>query len=441
MPIPYLGGVHPAAHKENTRRKPIVPLDPAPKQVMIPLTMCTDGGADPVVKPGDKVTVGQVIAVPREEGVFVHASVSGRVTEIGPRPHPWGGQWDAIVIENDFQDTPCPDLPAPVDWERMNREEVIQRIREAGITSMGGGAAATHRRIRQAVGRVDTLIVNAAQSEPYITADYRLLLEKGDQVLQGVQMLAKLLRANRAVLAVSGEKLNAVEFLERRLRRRKRAVELITVQNRYPLGMEKQIIRAVTGKEIPPGQEELDVGCAVFNVATVYMMRLALLKGVPLTHRIVTVSGGAVTRPRNLWVPIGTPLRCLLEAAGGVREQPAVILTGGPMNGVVQQTLDAPVVKNTKGLICLTEAEHAPAVQPETVCVRCGHCVSACPMNLNPAFVYRAIRMGEGHRLPGLHLEDCLDCGCCTYSCPSHIPLQSLVRQARTILAEGEASQ
>ena len=171
----YLGGVHPVSYKESTRRKPIVPLETEPDQVIIPLTMCSGGGAVPVVRPGDLVTVGQVIAEPEDNGVYVHASVSGRVRAIEPRPHPWGGSWDAIVIDNDGKDTPCPELPEPMDWSRMDRDEALDRICRAGITSMGGGASPTHLRLRQAVGRVDTLIVNAAECEPYITADLRLL--------------------------------------------------------------------------------------------------------------------------------------------------------------------------------------------------------------------------------------------------------------------------
>ncbi len=433
----FLGGIHPPSNKESTRRKPIMPLEMAPKQVSIPLTMCRGGGSVPVVRPGDKVTVGQVIAKAEKGGVFLHASVSGVVVAIEPRPHPWGGRWDAIVIDNDGLDIPCPDLPEPMDWSRMDREEALLRLQQAGVTSMGGGASPTHLRIAQSVGRVDTLIVNAAECEPYLTADHRLLLEYGDQVLQSVQMLAQLLRADRAVLVVAGDKLNAVEFLERRLRRKRRSIELVTIQTRYPLGMEKQLVRTITGREVPPGRSPVDVKCAVFNVATAFTVRAALVEGRPVTHRAVTVSGGAVARPRNLWVPIGTPLRCLLESAGGLKEKPAVILTGGPMTGTVQTDLEAPVVKNTNALLCLTAQEHGGAEQPETVCVRCGHCVSSCPMNLNPVFVYRAIRLGERERLPQLHLEDCMECGCCTYVCPSHIPLEELVHQARELVAKG----
>ena len=223
-----------------------------------------------------------------------------------------------------------------------------------------------------------------------------------------------------------------MEFLERRLRRKRRSVELVTIETRYPLGMEKQLVRTITGREVPPGQSAVDVKCAVFNVATAYMVRAALLEGQPVTHRAVTVSGGAVARPRNLWVPIGTPLRCLLESAGGLKEEPAIILTGGPMTGTVQTDLEAPVVKNTNALLCLTKQEHGGADQPETVCVRCGHCVSSCPMNLNPAFVYRAMRMGERERLPQLHLEDCMECGCCSFSCPAGRRLVQAIRLGKS---------
>ena len=433
----FFGGVNPAPHKENTRRKPIAQLEQPPRRVYLPLTSGRDQALLPAVKPGDTVQMGQPVAISRGLESTVHASVSGRVTAIEDCPHAKLGTVSAIVIENDGQDTHWSGRPEPLIPEQVTLELLLGRVREAGITGMGGSGFPTAEKLRQAAGRVDTLIVNAAECEPYLTADHRLLLEKGDQVLQGVQMMARLLRVERAVLVVAGDKLNAVEFLERRLRRKKRAVELLTIQTRYPLGMEKQLIRTVTGREVPPGQSALDVKCSVFNVATVYMVRSALMKGSPLTHRAVTVSGGAVARPRNLWVPIGTPLRCLLESAGGLREEPAVILTGGPMTGTVQGDLEAPVVKNTNALLCLTDQEHNSASQTETVCVRCGHCVSSCPMNLNPVSVYRAMRMGERERLPELHLEDCMECGCCSYICPAQIPLVDLVRQAAEHVGKG----
>ena len=433
----FFGGVHPHDMKAATNEKAIEQLA-APAEVVIPMSMHIGAPCKPIVAVGDKVTIGQKIGEP---GGFVsapiHASVSGTVKAVEPRPFSMGGTMMSVVIENDFQNTVCPDIHPVEDPDSLTPEQLVEIVKNAGIVGQGGATFPTHVKISSGLGKVDYVIINAAECEPYLTADHRLLLEKGDQVLQGVQMMARLLRVERAVLVVAGDKLNAVEFLERRLRRKKRAVELLTIQTRYPLGMEKQLIRTVTGREVPPGQSALDVKCSVFNVATVYMVHSALMKGSPLTHRAVTVSGGAVARPRNLWVPIGTPLRCLLESAGGLREEPAVILTGGPMTGTVQGDLEAPVVKNTNALLCLTDQEHNSASQTETVCVRCGHCVSSCPMNLNPVSVYRAMRMGERERLPELHLEDCMECGCCSYICPSHIPLADLVRQARQFPREG----
>lgn len=425
----YLGGVHPVSYKESTRRKPIVPLETEPDQVIIPLTMCSGGGAVPVVRPGDLVTVGQVIAEPEDNGVYVHASVSGRVRAIEPRPHPWGGSWDAIVIDNDGKDTPCPELPEPMDWSRMDRDEALDRICRAGITSMGGGASPTHLRLRQAVGRVDTLIVNAAECEPYITADLRLLQERGEPILKGTRALAKVLGVDRVVLAAESDMLTAVEALERRISRKRSRVELKTIRTRYPMGAEKQIVQSVTRREVPPGGRAEDVRCVVFNVSAAFAVGEALNKGLPLTHRAVTVTGGAVARPRNLWVPLGTPLKELVSSAGGFREEPGLILVGGPMTGVTQKSLEAPVLPNTNGLLCLAPWEQ-PREQAPTVCIRCGQCVSVCPMHLSPIFVVRALKENAAERLRSLHPQDCMDCGCCTYICPAHIPLADLVRQA-----------
>ena len=432
----YLGGVHPVSYKESTRRKPIVPLETEPDQVIIPLTMCSGGGAVPVVRPGDLVTVGQVIAEPEDNGVYVHASVSGRVRAIEPRPHPWGGSWDAIVIDNDGKDTPCPELPEPMDWSRMDRDEALDRICRAGITSMGGGASPTHLRLRQAVGRVDTLIVNAAECEPYVTADYRLLLERSDKILLTAHTLARALGAQRAVLVTEGDKLKAVEAVERRLRRSSGKVELRTVGTRYPLGAERQIVQTVTGREVPPGKLPVDVKCVVLNVATVFAIQEALFQGRALTHRAVTVSGGAVARPRNLWVPLGTPLKDLLDSVGGLREQADQVLLGGPMMGLPLNDLSAPVTKGTNALTCLTRSERRGAGE-QTVCVRCGKCVSACPMHLAPAFIHRALEQDQPHKLPALHPQDCISCGCCSFVCPARIPLLEQVERAKALVSEG----
>lgn len=432
----FFGGVSPATHKENTRRKPIARLERQPEQVVIPLAMSAQGSSSPVVRPGELVAVGQPIAVGQGLSVSAHASVSGRVAAIEDRPHPWGGVSPAVVIHNDGQDTPWPQRPQAIQPVEITLELLLERVDEAGIAGMGGGAFPTAEKLRRAAGKVDTLIVNAAECEPYVTADHRLLLERSDQILQGAQTIARALGVQRAVVVTEGDKLNAAEAVERRLRRRSGKVELCTVRTRYPLGAEKQIVQTVTGREARPGGTALDVNCLVLNVATVFAIQEALTKGKALTHRAVTVSGGAVARPRNLWVPIGTPLRCLLESSGGLREKPDLILTGGPMMGIPQQDLEAPVIKNTNGLICLVGPERRRE-SAESVCIRCGKCVAACPMHLAPAFISRALRQEEWSKLPKLHPQDCMECGCCSYICPARIPLVELVRQAGALLEKG----
>ncbi len=433
----FFGGVFPATRKSNTRRKPLSKLTRPPLEVVIPLLMSADGPSVPVVRPGEMVSVRQVIAQPGADGgAMAHASVSGRVAAIENRPHPWGGSSLAIVIRNDGQNNPWSGSPTPKEPKDVDLELLVSRTRAAGIVGMGGGAFPAWEKVSQAAGRVDTLIVNAAECEPYVTADHRLLLERSEKILRGASTLGRCLGAQRVVIVTEGDKLNAAESVERRLRRHRSSAQLCTVRTRYPLGAEKQIIQTATGREVPPGGSPLDVKCVVFNVATVYAIQDALFFGHPLTHRAVTVTGGAVTRPRNLWVPIGTPLGHLLEEAGGLREEADLMLTGGPMMGIPLQSLDAPVTKDTNSLVCLTRGEHKPQGNG-AVCIRCGKCVAACPMHLAPTFIRRALDEGDMARLARYHVEDCISCGCCSFICPAQIPLVETVARARTALEKG----
>ena len=433
----FFGGVSLATRKESTRRKPLSQLNEPPRQVVIPLLLCAGAPSAPLVRPGDRVELGQPIAGGPGPGSAVHASVSGRVAAIEERPHPWGGTAPAVVIDSDGQNTLWSGLPQPIPAEELTLDALLDRVRQAGIVGMGGGAYPTEEKLRLAAGHVDTLIVNAAECEPYLTADHRLLLEQSDQILRGARAIARCVGAQRAVLVTEGDKLNAAEAVERRLRKmRQGRVELYTLRTRYPSGAERQIVQTVTGREIPAGSDPLAAQCLVLNVATVFAVQEALSRGLPLVRRAVTVTGGAVARPRNLWVPIGTPLRCLLESTGGLREEAPLILTGGPMMGSPIQDLEAPVIKSTSALICLSPAERRREI-PESVCIRCGKCVAACPMHLSPIFIAQALRQNETRKLSRLHPQDCMECGCCSFVCPARIPLVELVRQAGALMEKG----
>ena len=330
-------------------------------------------------------------------------------------------------------DTPAKTVMPPLAPNMVSLEVLVDRVRKAGIVGMGGGAYPTWLKLRQAAGRVDTLIVNAAESESYVTADYRLMMERSDRILQGAQTIGRCLGAKRTVVVTAGDKIKAVEIIERRLRRRK-GLELVTVRARYPLGAERQIIQTVTGRETPAGKPVLDSRCVVLNVATVFAVQEAL-SGTPLTHRVVTVTGGAVSRPRNLLVPIGTPLRDVLGEAGECKNAD-LILTGGPMMGSEQIDLSVPVVKDTNALLCMTARERRQEHEAG-ICIRCGKCVASCPMHLAPTLVTRALRKKEYHKLSGFHVEDCIGCGSCSYVCPAHIPLKVRMQTALEIVKGG----
>lgn len=431
----FFSGIHPAPRKELTRKKPLALLDVPPEKVILPLDLCKGPPAQAIVSVGQRVKLGQLVArAGGEGGAAIHASVSGQVTAIEPRPHPWGGESTAVVIANDRADTPCHTEPV-ADPNALSQEELLERIRNSGIVGMGGGAIPAHVKILEARGRVDTLIVNAAECEPYLTADHCLLLERARQVLEGMRALARVLGVERTFIASESDKLNAIERLERAMRRNGDRVRLRTVPTRFPMGAEKQIVRMVTGREIPPGGKPPQVGCAVFNVATVYAIGQMIRRGQPLTHRVVTVTGGSVARPRNLWVPVGTPLTNLLQSAGGLKEKPDLVLLGGPMTGIVQTELTVPVLKNTGGLVCLAPWERQTDY-PAELCLQCGHCLASCPMRLAPVFIQRALENREMDKLCDLHPEDCMECGCCAYSCPCHIRLVDIMRRAKKLVRE-----
>lgn len=424
------GIVHPHDRKGTTNRKSTTVLTHAPEYVVLPMTMHVGNPCTPIVSIGDYVLMGQKIAEPIGLGAPIHASVSGTVVAVEPRPHPNGLHVMSVVIKNDFQDSPAPPLERKANPENLTGWEIVNLIAEAGIVGLGGAGFPTSAKLKSAIGNVDTLIINGAECEPYITSDHRLMLENGERILGGVKILMHALGLKKALIGIEANKMDGIEHL-RSLLPKESGIKIVVLKTRYPQGAEKQLIQKLTGRQVPSGKFPSDVKCALFNVTTTAAIYDAVVHGLPLTHRIVTVSGGAVDTPRNLLVPIGTPLSLLLEECGGLTEEPGRVLLGGPMMGNAQYNLDAPTIKVTNALLFLRRKECAPLPIKDPPCIRCGRCIKACPLNLTPLLFDLYSKNGRFLELENFHVTDCIECGSCAYVCPSHIQLVQSVRTAK----------
>ena len=436
MPRLFFGGIHPADRKELSGGSTPAPA-PIPSQVVIPMRQHVGAACTPLVKVGDTVKMGQTIGDGEGLCVPVHASVSGTVVAVEPRRHASGGECMAVVIENDFQDTPARELTPHLDPAELSPEELITVIRRAGIVGMGGATFPTDVKANSGIGAVDTLLGNACECEPYITADDALLCTYLEQVLRGMGVLMAVLEPKRAVLAVEDNKSEAVGILKKQMETFP-GIELLILPTRYPQGAEKQLIQAVTGRQVPPGALPKDVGCAVFNAATFASIYKAVYEGEPVTRRIVTVTGEGVREPKNLIVRIGTPFSEVIAAAGGLTGDVWKVLSGGPMMGVAQADLAVPVVKGTNAVLCLSRAQDREGAHPQ--CIRCAICVTACPMSLQPLYLYRFEQAGDLTALRRLNLTDCIECGCCAYVCPGRLPLVESFRAGKRAVKEENAS-
>ena len=426
----FFGGIHPQYNKEmSTKVTDFHTI--TPKQVVIPMQQHIGTPCTPLVQVGERVLRGQKIGDGEGLCVPVHASVSGTVTAIESYPHPTLGNALAVVIENDFLDETVP--PVHPNTE----EEILHAIREAGIVGMGGAAFPGNIKALSAMGKVDTLIANACECEPYITADDSLLRTDTAHVLEGMMILSRLLQPKALVLAVEDNKTQAIAAVQAVLKEYP-AVRLQVLPTRYPQGAEKQLVQAITGREVPPGKLPISVGCAVFNVSTFAAIFRAVRQGEPLTQRIVTVSGEAIAEPQNFIVRIGTPFHDLIEVAGGLHEKTERIISGGPMMGVAQSDLRVPVVKATNSILCLLKDQNGAAENP--VCLRCGKCVGVCPMRLQPLYMYRFVNAGRLDELERLHITDCIECGSCAFTCPGKLPLTERFRVGKKMLKEAKAN-
>ena len=434
----FFGGIHPNDQKGATNKKPVETLPP-PARVVIPMSLHIGAPCTPCVAVGDEVTVGQKVGeAPAFVSAPVHASISGKVSAVEPRIHFSGVPVMSVVIENDFNETPCPSLSPAPDPDDLTPEQLAGIIKEAGIVGMGGATFPTHVKITSGLGKVDTVIVNASECEPYITSDHRILLEEPEAVLGGVKLLARIFGVDRVYIAIEQNKSNAAGMLKLKIEEEKAPAVVDVLPTRYPQGAEKQLCQSITGRQVPPGALPAAIGCAVFTVVPPAAIYNAVYHGKPVTHRVVTVSGSGVNEPKNLLCPIGTPIGDLLDACGGVKQQTFKILMGGPMMGHAQFDMTAPIGKGTNAILAFADKEERTVEHP--ACIRCGKCISVCPMRLQPVFLYQYEAAGMLPELEAAHVMDCIECGACTYICPGRLHLVQAFRAGKQKLNNAKAA-
>ena len=433
MAISFFGGIHPKENKKYAEFQQVQAF-PEPDILVIPMSQHIGAPCKPLVKKGDKVLVGQKLGDGEGLCVPVHSPVSGTVKAVENRPHTCGTMVQSVVIENDHLGEISPEVQrrSPEAVEKLTAEELMSIIREAGIVGMGGATFPTHVKLSSGIGKVDTIIVNVSECEPYIVADDRLCQEYPKEMLSGLRLAMRILGLPVAHVAMEDNKPAAAKILKDTIGNSTDIV-LDILPAKYPQGAEKQLIKAVTGREIPSGALPAAVGCAVFNAATCKAIHDAVYEGIPLISRIVTVSGDIVMEPKNLLVPIGTSFNALLDAVGH-KENPYKVLSGGPMMGAAQYDLAVPVIKGTNAVTVLGE-KNRYAVE-EAQCIRCGKCIDACPMKLMPVLMYKALFSGSVEEMNSVNLMDCIECGCCAYTCPASVPLVLAFRAGKHTIRE-----
>lgn len=432
----FLGGIHPHDGKELAKDQPIEAM-PVPQQLVVPMSQHIGAPCAPTVKVGDVVKRGQLIGTsPAFMHADIHAPVSGKVIKIEDRPHSGRISCPSVVIESDGEDVWADGLPLDRDWMAMANEDILGAIQSAGIVGMGGATFPAHIKLKPAKP-VDILILNGAECEPYLTADYRLMLEESGKIVTGTQILARILGVERSVIGIEDNKPEAIRSMQQACEGT--GVEVAALRTKYPQGAEKMLIKVVAGREVPMGGLPMDVGAVVQNVGTVAAITDAVCHGLPLTERVTTVSGDAVSQPKNLRVRIGTTYRDAIAFCGGFRETPDKLLAGGPMMGMAQFSEDVPIMKGSSGILALTKkiTEHGP----EMNCIRCGRCVQACPMGLVPSMLsILSQRADFASCRDDYGLMNCVECGSCTFVCPAKRNIVQYIKNAKGVIRAEQAA-
>lgn len=433
------GGVHPETRKHLSSELEIAPM-PIPALIRLPLQQHIGAEAEPIVKRDDLVLKGQLVAKARGPlSANIHAPTSGRVIAVGHfvAPHASGLPVPTITIRPDGLDTWGPHLPR-LRPENATPEEIAAQVAAAGIVGMGGATFPSAVKLNlRAKYALDTLIINGAECEPYLTCDDRLMRERAEEIADGIGIMAKALGVSRVIVAVESNKPEAIEAVTRYNRALGYTFRIAVVPTQYPMGSEKHLVKILTGKETPARALTADLGVVVHNIATAHAVHLAVRYGEPLIARTVTVSGYGIRRPANLRVLIGTPVSEIIAHCGGFTEEPDRLLLGGPMMGTPIQNLRVPVVKGTNGILALTRAE-TPG-RDTMPCIRCGRCVQGCPVGLTPFELNARIQADDLEGAAKIGLMDCLSCGCCSYTCPANLPLVQAFQFAKGKLAEKQS--
>lgn len=430
----FAHGVHPQGFKEQTADLPTQRM-PFVNRYVMPLNQHLGAPAKPVVEVGERVQRGQLIARP---GAFVstslHSPVTGQVRAIANRRFPGGVFARSIEIQTDPYATQRLDSRPPVDWRNLTRDEFVDRVQDAGIVGMGGAAFPSHVKYSIPEGqRIDHLLVNGAECEPFLTNDHRLMVERPDALLRGIEIILHNLGAREATIGVELNKPDAIAALERHLKP-SQPINVAPLHVKYPQGAEKMLIKAIYNKEVPAGELPRDLGIAVNNVGTVVAIADYFETGLPLIERILTVSGPGIQNPSNLLVPLGTPIRDVLRYCGGLKDAAVELIMGGPMMGMPIASLDVPILKGSSGILAFTQSETSrPKEYP---CIRCGRCLEACPYFLNPSRLARLSKARLYEEMKNYFVMDCVECGSCTYACPSRIPIVQLIRTAKSQLRQ-----
>lgn len=418
----FRGGIHPPEEKHRTEKTPLEVLPP-PERVVIPLRQHTGAPAKASVKVGEHVEAGQRIASgPGFVTTTMHASISGEVVSIKPRNHPVFRSCEAIEIKSDGKDEWTYGKKHPRHrLDEIPRDEIKTTVTEGGIVGLGGAAFPTHVKLSPPPEKkIEVYILNGAECEPYLTADDRVMQERARDILLGLRLMMRAIGVEHAIIGVEDNTPDSMRELSAIVKQYPN-IAVRKLRTKYPQGSEKQLIRVLTGREVPRGGLPMDAGVAINNVGTALAVAEAVFDGKPLVERALTVTGSAITEPKNVVARIGTSFQDVIEYCGGFSVAPAKILMGGPMMGIAQYTTDVPVIKGTSGIIALAE-ENVSIVESET-CIRCGRCVNACPMYLLPSTLGILCERHKFDEARELGLMDCIECGCCTYVCPAGRPM------------------